>query len=39
MQDYEILKKEAPDDEEVDQALQEVQAQLKKKRGGAWSIL
>lgn len=39
MQDYEILKKEAPDDEEVDQALQEVQAQLKKQRGGAWSIL
>lgn len=34
IQDYEILKRESPDDEEVNQALLDVQAQLKKQRGG-----
>lgn len=35
IRDYEILQKETPEDEEVNRALLEVQAQLKKQRGGA----
>ncbi|XP_044470665.1 inactive TPR repeat-containing thioredoxin TTL3-like [Mangifera indica] len=34
VQDYEILKQENPEDEEVNKALLEAQTQLKKQRGG-----
>ncbi|TXG60695.1 hypothetical protein EZV62_015268 [Acer yangbiense] len=35
IKDYEILQRESPEDEEVIKALQEAQAQLKKKHGGS----
>jgi len=35
IQDYEVLAREAPEDEEVSRALLEAKAQLKRRRGEA----